>query len=78
MIEKFKDIREYEKKTKMKFMNFETSIDLFYRFFSKKSMSENVNNSKSKNEFSNFNNDLTKTLIKTFRNFSTLSMKRRF
>ena len=31
-------------------------------------MNENVDNSKSKNQFLNFNNDLTKTLKKTFRN----------
>ena len=54
---------------KMKFINFQTSIDSFYRFFSKKSMNKNVDNSKSKNQFLNFNNDLTMTLKKTFRGF---------
>ena len=49
MIEMFKSIREYEKKIKMKFINFKTLIDLFHRFFSKKSINENVNNLKSKN-----------------------------
>ena len=53
----------------MKFIDFQTSIDSFYRFFLKKSMNENVNNSKSKNQFLNFNDDLTKTLKKTFRDF---------
>ena len=67
IIEKFKNIREYEKKMRMEFINFETSIDSFYRFFSKKSINENVNNSKSKSQFSNFNNDLTKMFVKTFR-----------
>ena len=52
---------------KMKFINFQTSIDSFYRFFSKKSINENVNNSRSKNQFLNFNDDLTKTLKKIFR-----------
>ena len=52
---------------RMKFINFQTSINLFHRFFSKKLINENVNNSKSKNQFSNFNNDLTKTLKKIFR-----------
>ena len=53
----------------MKLINFQTSIDSFYYFFSKKSMNKNVDNSKSKNQFSNFNDGLTKTLKKTFRNF---------
>ena len=66
---KFKNIREYEKKMKMKFINFETSIDSFYRFFSKKLMNKNVNNSKSKRSFLNFNNDLTKTFKKIFQDF---------
>ena len=51
----------------MKFINFQTSIDSFHRFFSKKSINENVNNSRSKNQPSNFNDDLTKTLKKIFR-----------
>ena len=42
-------------------------INLFHRFFSKKSMNENVDNSKIKHSFFNFNNDLTKTLKKIFR-----------
>ena len=48
MIKKFENIREYEKEIKMKFIDFETLIDSFYRFFSKKSINKNVNNSKSK------------------------------
>ena len=54
---------------KMKFIDSETSIDSFYHFFSKKSINENVDNSKSKHLSLNFNNDLTKTLKKIFRNF---------
>ena len=51
----------------MKRIDFETSIvDSFYRFFSKKPMNENVNNSKMKHSFSIFNNDLMKTLKKIF------------
>ena len=54
---------------KMKRIDFETSIiDSFHRFFSKKSINKNINNSKTKHSFSIFNNDLTKTLKKTFRN----------
>ena len=53
MIIKLKNIREYKKKIKMKFINFETLIDSFHRFFSK-------------NQPLNFNNDLMKTFIKTF------------
>ena len=53
---------------KMKFINFQISIDSFHRFFSKKSINENVNNSKSKHQFSSFNDDLTETLKKIFRN----------
>ena len=49
IIEKFENIRKYEKKIKMKFINFETSIDSLHRFFSKKSINEDINNSKSKN-----------------------------
>ena len=52
---------------KMKFINFQTSIDSFYRFSSKKSMNKNVNNSKSKSQPLNFNDGLTKTLKKIFR-----------
>ena len=53
----------------MKRVDFETLIvDLFHRFFSKKSMNENVNNSKTKYSFLIFNDDLTKTLKEIFRN----------
>ena len=52
----------------MKRVDFESSIvDSFYRFFSKKSMNEDVNNSEIKHSSFNFNNDLTKTLKKIFR-----------
>ena len=54
---------------RMKSIDFKTSIDSFYRFFSKELMNKNVNNSKLKHSFLNFNNDLTKTLKKIFRNF---------
>ena len=54
---------------KMNFIDFETSIDSFYRFFSKKSMNKNVDNSRSKNQSLNFNNDLAKALKETFRDF---------
>ena len=67
MIKEFESIRKYKKKKKMKRVNFELSIDSFYQFFSKKSMNENVNNSKTKHSFSNFNDDLIKTLKKIFR-----------
>ena len=54
---------------RIKRVDFKSSIiDSFYRFFSKKSINENVNNSKTKHSFFNFNNDLTKALKKTFRN----------
>ena len=52
---------------KMKRVDFKSSIDSFHYFFSKKSMNENVDNSKMKHSFLNFNNDLTKTLKETFR-----------
>ena len=69
MIKKLENVRKYKKKIKMKRVDFETSIvDLFYRFFSKKSMNEDVNNSKMKHSFLIFNDDLTKTLKKIFRN----------
>ena len=69
MIKKLESVREYKKKKKMKRIDFETLIvDSFYRFSSKKSINENVNNSKTKHLFSIFNNDLTKTLKKIFRN----------
>ena len=68
MIKKLEGVREYKKTMKMKRIDFETSIvDSFYRFFSKKSMNENVDNSKTKYSFSIFNGDLTKTLKKIFR-----------
>ena len=69
MIKKFEDVRKYKKKMKMKRIDFETSIiDSFYRFFSKKSMNENVDNSKTKHSFLIFNNGLTKALKEIFRN----------
>ena len=67
IIKEFENIREYKKKMKMKRVDFESSIDSFHRFFSKKSINKNVNNLKAKHLFSNFNSDLTKTLKKTFR-----------
>ena len=48
MFKELKSIQEYEKKIKIKFIDFETSINSFYHFFSKKSINENVDNSKSK------------------------------
>ena len=60
---------ESRKKMKMKFINFETLIDSFHHFFSEKPINENVDNSKSENQFLNFNDDLTETLIKIFRSF---------
>ena len=52
----------------MKRIDFETSIiDSFHRFSSKESINENANNSKTKHSFSIFNDDLTKTLKKIFR-----------
>ena len=68
MIKKFKSVREYEETMKMKRVDFETSIvDLFYHFFSKKSMNEDVDNSKTKHSFLIFNGDLTEALKKIFR-----------
>ena len=68
IIRKFENIRKYEETMKMKRVDFETSIiDSFYRFFSKKSMNENVDNSKTKHSFSIFNDGLMKTLKETFR-----------
>ena len=67
-----KSLRAFEnmkKKIKIKFIDFETLINSFYRFFLKKSINKNVNNSKSKHSFLNFNNNLTKKLKKTFRDF---------
>ena len=52
----------------MKRIDFESSIiDSFHRFFSKKPINKNADNSKMKYSFFNFNDDLTKTLKKTFR-----------
>ena len=67
MIKKFENVQAYKKKMKMKFINFQTSINSFYRFSSKKSMKKNVDNSKSKSQFSKFSGDLTKALKKIFR-----------
>ena len=68
MIKKLESVREYKETMKIKRIDFKTSIiDSFYRFFSKKSINENVNNSKTKHSFLIFNNDLTKTLKKIFR-----------
>ena len=70
IIEKLENIRKYKKKeNKKKSINFEMLIDSFHRFFSKKSINENVDNLKSKNQPLSFNNDLTKTFIKIFRGF---------
>ena len=53
---------------KIKRIDFETSIvNSFYRFFSKKSMNENVNNSKTKYSFLIFSDGLTEALKKIFR-----------
>ena len=68
MIREFEGVRKYKKNIKMKRAGFESSIiDSFHRF-SKKSMNENADNSKTKHSFFNFNDGLTKTLKKTFRN----------
>ena len=67
MIKKFEGIREYKKKMKIKRVDFKSSIDLFYRFSLKESINKNVNNSKTKHSFSNFNGGSTKMLKKTFR-----------
>ena len=68
MIKEFENVRKYKKTIKMERVNFETSIvDSFHRFFSKKSMNENVDNSKTEHSFSIFNDGLTKTLKKIFR-----------
>ena len=67
MIKELESVREYKKTMKIKRIDFETSIvNSFYRFFSKKSMNKNVNNSKMKHSFLIFSDDLTKTLKKTF------------
>ena len=68
MIKEFKSVREYKKNIKIKRVDFESSIiDSFYHFSSKKLINENVDNSKTKHSFFNFNGDLTKTLKKIFR-----------
>ena len=68
MIKKLESVRKYEEKMKMKRVDFKTSIvNSFHRFFSKESINENVNNSKTKHLFLIFNDDLTKTLKKIFR-----------
>ena len=67
MIKKLKNVRKYEKMIKIKRIDFETLIvNSFHRFFSKKPMNENVNNSKIKHSFLIFNDDLIKTLKKIF------------
>ena len=68
IIKKFENVRKYKENMKIKRVDFESSIvDSFYRFFSKKSINENVNNSKTEHSFFNFNDGLTKTLKKIFR-----------
>ena len=68
MIKELENVRKYEKTMKIKRADFETSIiDSFYRFFSKKSMNENVDNSEAEHSFSIFNDGLTKALKKIFR-----------
>ena len=53
---------------KIKRVDFETSIvNSFHRFFSKESMNENADNSKTKHSFLIFNGDLTKALKEIFR-----------
>ena len=69
IIVKYENIRKYKKKMKVKLINFEMLINLFYDFSLKKSINENINNLKSKRSFLNFNNDLTKTFKKIFRDF---------
>ena len=67
MIKEFENVREYEKTMEIKRAGFETLIvDLFHRFFSKKSMNENVDNSKTKHSFLIFSDGLMKTLKKIF------------
>ena len=67
MIKKLENVRKYKKKMKMKRVDFKTSIvNSFHRFFSKKSMNKNVNNSKTKHLFSIFSDDLAEALKKIF------------
>ena len=68
MIKEFKNVREYKKTMKMKRVDFEASIiNSFHRFFSKESMNENVDNSKTEHSFLIFNDGLMKALKKIFR-----------
>ena len=68
MIKEFENVRKYKKKMKMKRIDFKTSIiDSFHRFFSKKSINENVDNSKTKHSFLIFSDGLTKALKEIFR-----------
>ena len=68
MIKKFESVWKYKKTMKIKRVDFETSIiNSFHRFFSKKSINENVDNSKTKHSFSIFNDGLTKALKEIFR-----------
>ena len=68
MIKKLESVRKYKKNIKMKRVDFKLSIiDSFHRFSLKKSINENVNNSKTKHSFFNFNDGLIKTLKKIFR-----------
>ena len=68
IIKELESVWEYKETMKIKRVDFETSIiDSFHRFFSKESINENVNNSKTKHLFSIFNDDLTKTLKEIFR-----------
>ena len=69
IIKELESVRKYKETIKIKRIGFETSIvDSFHRFFSKKPINENANNSKTKHSFLIFNDDLTKTLKKIFRN----------
>ena len=67
MIKEFEGVREYKETMKIKRVDFKTSIiDSFHRFFSKESINENVDNSKTKHSFSIFSGGLIKTLKKIF------------
>ena len=68
IIKKLESVRKYKKNMKMKRIDFELLIiDSFHRFFSKESINENADNSEMKHSFFNFNDGLTKTLKKIFR-----------
>ena len=68
IIKEFENVRKYKENMRIKRIDFESLIvDSFHRFFSKKSINENADNSKTKYSFFNFNGDLTKTLKKIFR-----------